>query len=134
MLKQQVTVLLSKQNTKHWQTKFVSPHQRITCWAFKEEKGVGERRINCSIIPKYNETQQNSYIHWVRLYFLINWPSCFQSELANLAKESFNCSKLLMEASYLIFPNAKFLPMPIYDKYTAQTSRIRMYSRLQVGM
>ena len=53
--------------TKHWQTKFVSSHQRIICWAFKEEKGVGERRINCSIIPKYNENQQKSYIHWVSL-------------------------------------------------------------------
>ena len=74
--------------TKHWQTKFVSPHQRIICWAFKEEKGVAERRINCIIIPKYNETQQKSYIHWVRLYFLINWPSCFRSELTPLQKKA----------------------------------------------
>ena len=38
----------------------------------KEEKGVAARKINCSIIPKYNETQQKSYIHRLRLYFLIN--------------------------------------------------------------
>ena len=43
------------------QVKYISFNLEIV--VFKEEKGVGERRINCSIIPKYNETQQKSYIH-----------------------------------------------------------------------
>ena len=57
--------------TEHWHTTLVPPYQRIICWAFKEEKGVGERRINCSLIPKYNEMQQK-FLHTLSSSLLLN--------------------------------------------------------------
>ena len=83
-------------------------------------------------IMKLNKSP--TFIEFVSTSLLIDLVSL--SELTTLAKESFNHSKLLMEASYLIFFSKRKISSYEYMMNLLRNDIIRMYSRLsdKVGL